>query len=230
MVHFQSGSARLLCRLLAGRTKGPVFLAERAPTPARTSAAVDVCPVTGRARLSYRRPAAFFSRYSGGWTLHQLRHSAFTHLADANVAALPLLMARAATKACGRSSATPDRARRHGQADRGARPGSAARTSSGLAVSEEQRGHGEFASPTMATRGISGDHRRGGPRQPAPGRHRTATTRTSRHPPSPTPGRRRKDGAARSGRTEGCRRPREQDGRSAGSREAPDSARTVQPG
>jgi len=30
---------------------------------------------------------------TGGWTLHQLRHSALTHLAEANVA-LPLLMAK----------------------------------------------------------------------------------------------------------------------------------------
>jgi integrase len=92
-LHFQTGSARLLPRLIAGRTRGPLFLADRAPVPARTPAAVDRCPDTGRARLSYRRAEALFREASGGWTLHQLRHSALTHLAEQNVS-LPLLMAK----------------------------------------------------------------------------------------------------------------------------------------
>jgi integrase/recombinase XerD len=92
-LHFQTGSARLLPRLIAGRTRGPLFLADRAPVPARVPAAVDRCPDTGRARLSYRRAEALFRQASGGWTLHQLRHSALTHLAEQNVS-LPLLMAK----------------------------------------------------------------------------------------------------------------------------------------
>jgi integrase len=92
-LHFQTGSARLLPRLIAGRTHGPVFLADRAPAPARVPAAVDRCPETGRARLSYRRAEALFRQASGGWTLHQLRHSALTHLAEQNVS-LPLLRAK----------------------------------------------------------------------------------------------------------------------------------------
>jgi integrase len=92
-LHFQTGSARLLPRLIAGRTRGPLFLAERAPVPARVPAAVDRCPDTGRARLSYRRAEALFRQASGGWTLHQLRHSALAHLAEENVS-LPLLMAK----------------------------------------------------------------------------------------------------------------------------------------
>jgi integrase len=92
-LHFQSGSARLLPKLIAGRTRGPLFLAERRPVPARAPAAVDLCPVTGHGRLSYRQAEALFRAASGGWTLHQLRHSALTHLAEANVA-LPLLMAK----------------------------------------------------------------------------------------------------------------------------------------
>jgi hypothetical protein len=64
--------------LLAGRTYGPVFLTDRrAPTGAARG---DVCPVTGRARMSYRRAAELFTSYtrpldpSGrGYTLHQLR-------------------------------------------------------------------------------------------------------------------------------------------------------------
>ena len=92
-LHFQTGSARLLPRLIAGRTRGPLFLADRAPAPARAPAAADRCPETGRARLSYRRAEALFRQASGGWTLHQLRHSALTHLAEQNVS-LPLLMAK----------------------------------------------------------------------------------------------------------------------------------------
>jgi integrase len=92
-LHLQTGSARLLPRLVAGRTRGPLFLAGRRPAPARMPAAVDLCPVTGRARLSYRRAEELFSTASGGWTLHQLRHSAITHLAEADVG-LALLMAK----------------------------------------------------------------------------------------------------------------------------------------
>ena len=54
---------------------------------------MDVCPHTGRARLSYRRAEELFREATDGWTLHQLRHSAITHLAEENVA-LPLLMAK----------------------------------------------------------------------------------------------------------------------------------------
>lgn len=92
-LHFQAGAARLLPRLIAGRTRGPLFLADRRPVPARAPAAVDLCPETGRGRLSYERAEALFKRSSGGWTLHQLRHSALTHAAEQNVS-LPLLMAK----------------------------------------------------------------------------------------------------------------------------------------
>jgi len=94
--HLQSGSARLLPRIIAGRQAGPLFLADRRPAPARTPATVDICPVTGRGRLSYERAEYLFKGHSRrisrtGLSLHQLRHSALTTLADANVS-LPLLM------------------------------------------------------------------------------------------------------------------------------------------
>jgi integrase len=92
-LHLQTGSARLLPRLIAVRARGPVFLSDRRPAPARAPAAADLCPYTGRARLSYRRAEELFSAASGGWTLQQLRHSALTHLAEADVS-LPLLMAK----------------------------------------------------------------------------------------------------------------------------------------
>ena len=97
-LHFQSGSARLLPRVIDDRRAGPIFLADRRPGPGRTPAAVDLCPVTGRGRLSYERAEYLFKQgslkvASRGWTLHQLRHSALTHLAEKGVN-LPLLMAK----------------------------------------------------------------------------------------------------------------------------------------
>jgi integrase/recombinase XerD len=92
-LHLQSGSARLLSRLIAGRASGPLFLADRRPAPARTPAAADLCSYTCRARLSYRRAEELFTAATGAWTLRQLRHSAITHLAEADVG-LALLMAK----------------------------------------------------------------------------------------------------------------------------------------
>jgi integrase len=89
-VFWQTGTAQLLPRLLAGRGVGPVFLADRAPT--RAVATVDLDPATGRARLSYRRAAAAFTATTG-WTLHQLRHSALTHAAE-DGDSLVMLLAR----------------------------------------------------------------------------------------------------------------------------------------
>ncbi|WP_308168100.1 tyrosine-type recombinase/integrase [Nonomuraea sp. NEAU-A123] len=91
-VHWATATARLLPRLLAGRAAGPVFLADRrAPTSgSRAPARGDICPITGRGRLSYPRAEYLFKTASAeldphrqGWTLHQLRHSALQHLAQA---------------------------------------------------------------------------------------------------------------------------------------------------
>lgn len=59
-IHWQTGSALLLPRLLAGPDRGPVFLADRRPI--RAVATSDLCPVTGRARLPYRRAEEIFER------------------------------------------------------------------------------------------------------------------------------------------------------------------------
>jgi site-specific recombinase XerD len=91
-LHFQTAAARLLARLTAGRQAGPVFLTSRRAAAHRVMAAADLDPASGRARLSYEMAGQLFKRYSGGKTLHQLRHSRLTHLGDANVSA-PLLMA-----------------------------------------------------------------------------------------------------------------------------------------
>jgi len=67
-----------------------VFLAgRRAPVSgSRAPAEADVCPETGRGRLSYPRAEYLFKQaaaahdpHEKGWTLHQLRHSALQHLA-----------------------------------------------------------------------------------------------------------------------------------------------------
>ncbi len=85
IIVWRTKTARLLPRLLDGRRHGPVFLTDRR---ARVELApVDVEPVTGRARLSYRRAAELFEQATescpqGPWTLHQLRHSALTHAAE----------------------------------------------------------------------------------------------------------------------------------------------------
>ena len=79
MILWAAPTARLLGRYLADRSGGPLFLTRhRSRTaPARR----DVYAPTGQARLSYRTAAAEFRRDSGGWTLHQLRHSSLMHLA-----------------------------------------------------------------------------------------------------------------------------------------------------
>lgn len=94
VIAWQTGTARLLPRMLAGRKSGPVFLTDR---KARPSVAVnDVDPSTGRARLSYRRAAELFESHTlafddGPYTLHQLRHSRLTHAAE-DGASTPVLM------------------------------------------------------------------------------------------------------------------------------------------
>jgi integrase/recombinase XerD len=106
-VHWQTGAALLLPRLLGGRRRGPVFLASRKPV--RAVATADRCPITGQARLSYRRAAELFEQSTRrlahpeaisaelvslrGWNLHQLRHSMLTHEAE-NGTNTPTLLAR----------------------------------------------------------------------------------------------------------------------------------------
>ena len=71
-------TSELLRWLLSGRTLGPLFLTERRAIHPTTRA--DVCPLTGRARMSYRRAAEIFTAATqpldpagAGWALHQLR-------------------------------------------------------------------------------------------------------------------------------------------------------------
>ncbi|MFV9458055.1 tyrosine-type recombinase/integrase [Rhodococcus sp. NM-2] len=94
VIVWQTGTARLLPRLLAGRRTGAVFLTDRRAKP--SVALADVDPSTGRARLSYRRAAELFEIHTadlagGPFTLHRLRHSKLTHAAEAG-ASTPMLM------------------------------------------------------------------------------------------------------------------------------------------
>jgi integrase/recombinase XerC/integrase/recombinase XerD len=86
-VYWSTGTARLLPRVVADRTSGPLFLASRLPT--RAMPAGDVDPSTGRARLSYRRAAALFAEAGqrldpdgAPWTLHRLRHAGIAHAVE----------------------------------------------------------------------------------------------------------------------------------------------------
>ncbi|AJP05550.1 hypothetical protein TU94_06780 [Streptomyces cyaneogriseus subsp. noncyanogenus] len=106
-MHWQSGTAQLLPRLIARRTRGPLFLTDRR-APAGTPT-LDVCPLTGRARLSCRRAEEIFEENTrllanplaspddiedlDGFTLHRLRHSALTHDAEGGTST-PMLLAR----------------------------------------------------------------------------------------------------------------------------------------
>jgi integrase len=83
-IHWRDNTGQLLRLLLAGRSYGPVFLTDR-KAPARAAPA-DVCPFTGRARMSYRRAAEIFGTATRpldpagrGWTLGQLRQAGPGH-------------------------------------------------------------------------------------------------------------------------------------------------------
>ncbi|MET9252017.1 hypothetical protein [Nonomuraea sp. NPDC003709] len=65
----------------------------RASTRSRSD---DICPRTGRARLGYDRARVLLDKHAG-LDLHQLRHSAATHLGDAEVP-LQLIMGKTRRK------------------------------------------------------------------------------------------------------------------------------------
>jgi len=106
-IHWQSGTAQLLPRLIARHTRGPLFLTDR--KAAAGTPTLDVCPGTGRARLSSRRTEEIFEENTrllanplaspddiedlDDWTLHRLRHSALTHDAEDGTST-PMLLAR----------------------------------------------------------------------------------------------------------------------------------------
>ncbi|MER0478108.1 site-specific integrase [Streptomyces sp. Edi2] len=102
-VYWDAGTARLLPRLLKGRTRGPVFVTHRRPGPGKVVSPRDVCPDTGLARLSYGQARALLDEHAAprglgtGWDLHEYRHSALTHLGEQG-ASLLMLMAKSRHK------------------------------------------------------------------------------------------------------------------------------------
>ena len=98
-IYWDAGAARLLPRLLKGRTRGPVFITHRRPGPGKVVGSRDVCPDTGCARLSYGQARALLDAFTAigepgtGWDLHEFRHSSLTHLGEAG-ASLLMLMAK----------------------------------------------------------------------------------------------------------------------------------------
>jgi len=121
-IHWQTGSARLLPRLLKGRKSGPLFVTERKARVQLPAADLDE---HGHARLSYQQAEAIFKTASGGATLHQLRHSALTHDAEDGTGTMMLMgrsghtsvrslarYARVSAEAVARHQAERDPARR----------------------------------------------------------------------------------------------------------------------
>ncbi|MGW7817885.1 tyrosine-type recombinase/integrase [Streptomyces puniciscabiei] len=103
-VYWDAGTARLLPRLIKGRTRGPVFVTHRKPGPGKVLAPRDVCPDTGLVRLSYGQARALLDTHTAvggvpgtGWDLHEYRHSGLTHLGERG-ASLPMLMAKSRHK------------------------------------------------------------------------------------------------------------------------------------
>ncbi|MEU4842457.1 hypothetical protein [Nocardia testacea] len=73
-VYWVARPARLLPRLIHGRTAGPVFAGDRRPGPGQYLGERDLCPDTGRARLSYDLldAATTLDGPGTGWYLHEL--------------------------------------------------------------------------------------------------------------------------------------------------------------
>ncbi|MEO6086674.1 MAG: tyrosine-type recombinase/integrase [Umezawaea sp.] len=77
-ITWDRATTSLIVALVDGRSSGPVFLS--------TAGA-------GRNRLSYRQALDLFKAATGGWTLHDLRHSGLTHRSEDGMSA-PMLMAK----------------------------------------------------------------------------------------------------------------------------------------
>lgn len=102
-VFWDAGTARLLPRLIKGRTRGPVFVTHRRPGRGKVVAPRDMCPDAGLVRLSYGQARALLDahRPSAGCRaragIHEYRHSGLAHLGEQG-ASLPMLIAKSRHK------------------------------------------------------------------------------------------------------------------------------------
>ncbi|WP_433634695.1 hypothetical protein [Nocardia sp. CA-120079] len=96
-MYWDAGTARLLPRLIKGRTRGPVFVTHRRPGPGKYLADRDMCPDTGLARLSNDQARDLLDAATApdgpgtGWDLHELRHSGLMHLGESGASLLELM-------------------------------------------------------------------------------------------------------------------------------------------
>ncbi|WP_159850786.1 site-specific integrase [Nocardia sp. CY41] len=74
-------TARLLGQLLTGRGSGPIFLSRTALDDG-TVPVCDIDPGTRRRRMSYRTADPHLCAATGGWDLHDLRHSRLAHVGE----------------------------------------------------------------------------------------------------------------------------------------------------
>jgi integrase len=113
MDHLVDGHRGAASAAAKGRRSGPVFTTKR---PSRvTPAVLDGAP-DGTTRLSYRRAEELFKAHAGA-TLHQLRHSALTHMAEDGASA-PMLMTKSRNQSIAILAATPAPASRPSSAGR----------------------------------------------------------------------------------------------------------------
>ena len=86
-IAWDTDTAKVLNRLVGHRTRGPVFLTERRGKGIERGIVpeADLDPDSGHKRLSYDTALHTFREATGGWTLHDLRHSALTHAAERGV-------------------------------------------------------------------------------------------------------------------------------------------------
>jgi integrase/recombinase XerC len=75
-------TARMLGQLLGRRTTGPIFLSTRVAPDDGTTPTRDVDPASRRRRMTYRTAERHLGAATGGWDLHDLRHSRLTHAGE----------------------------------------------------------------------------------------------------------------------------------------------------
>lgn len=104
-VYWDAGTARLLPRLLKGRTRGPVFVTHRKPGPGKVVSPRDICPDTGLARLSYGQARMLLDEHTtlgcepgAGWDLYELLAALRPDPPRRGRASLLILMAKSGTR------------------------------------------------------------------------------------------------------------------------------------